>query len=69
MQFERSRIQVTIGAPELAMRNASKSNKKEPKVWSQQLTSIRNRLDNSKRVSQDRFNRFAGTEDGGGMGR
>ena len=69
MQFEQSRIRVTIGAPALAMRNSNKSAKQEPKVWSQQLTSIRNRLDNSKRVADDRFNRFAGTEDGGGRGR
>jgi hypothetical protein len=69
MQFERARIQTAIGAPELAIRNSNKNAKKEPKIWSQQLTSIRNRLDNSKRVADDRFNRFAGTEDGGGRGR
>jgi hypothetical protein len=69
MQSETARIRVTIGAPDRAVRNASQSAKKEPKIWSQQLSSIRNRLDNSRRLSEDRFNRFAGTEDGGGRGR
>jgi len=69
MHSERSRIQVTIGAPTVAIRNSTKEAKKEPKVWSQQLRSIKNRLDNSRRTADDRFNRFAGTEDGGGRGR
>lgn len=69
MQSERMRIQVSIGAPSLQIRNTDKNQKKEPKVWSQQLSSIRNRLDNSRRTSDDRFNRFAGTSDGGGRGR
>ncbi len=69
MQSERARIQVTIGAPALQMKSSNKNTKKEPKVWSQQLSTIRNRLDNSRRLSDDRFNRFAGTEDGGGRGR
>ncbi len=59
---------VTLGAPALAVR-AAQNTKKEPKLWSQKLSSIRNRLDNSRRLSDDRFNRFAGTEDGGGRGR
>ena len=69
MHSEQSRIKVTIGAPLRQMKNTDKTAKKEPKIWSQQLTSIRNRLDNSRRQADDRFNRFAGTEDGGGRGR
>lgn len=68
MQSENARIRVSLGAPDLAVR-AAQSTKKEPKLWSQKLSSIRNRLDNSRRLSDDRFNRFAGTEDGGGRGR
>lgn len=40
-----------------------------PKLWSEKLNTIRNRLDNSRRLSDDRWNRFAGTADGGGRGR
>lgn len=69
MQSEQARIQVSIGAPLRQMKNTDKTTKKEQKVWSAQLTSIRNRLDNSRRLADDRFNRFAGTEDGGGRGR
>jgi hypothetical protein len=69
MISQQARLSVSIGAPERAMRNTSKTTKKEPKLWSEQLSSIRNRLDNSKRLADDRFNRFAGTEDGGGRGR
>jgi uncharacterized membrane-anchored protein YhcB (DUF1043 family) len=69
MHSETARIQVSIGAPAVQVRNSTKHAKKEPKLWSKQLTSIRNRLDNSRREADDRFNRFAGTEDGGGRGR
>jgi hypothetical protein len=69
MHSELARIKVSIGAPAVQVKNAGKSAKKEPKLWSKQLTSIRNRLDNSRRLADDRFNRFAGTEDGGGRGR
>jgi len=69
MQSELTRIRVSIGAPAVQVKHTDKTTKKEPKLWSQQLSSIRNRLDNSRRLSDDRFNRFAGTEDGGGRGR
>jgi hypothetical protein len=38
-------------------------------VWSVQVSTIRNRLTGHKRLSEERWNRFAGTEDGGGLGR
>lgn len=44
-----------------------RQDKKE--TWSVQVSSIRNLLNNKRRVSTDRWNRFAGTEDGGGRGR
>ncbi len=38
-------------------------------IWSVQVSTIRNRLTGHKRLSEERWNRFAGTEDGGGRGR
>lgn len=38
-------------------------------AWSARTQMIRNRLTNHKRQSTDRWNRFAGTASGGGMGR
>lgn len=71
-QAEELRENVDIKAPtrtdKPAERVPSKSEEKE-KLWSSKLSSIRNRLDNSKRLSDDRWNRFAGTTDGGGRGR
>ncbi len=37
-------------------------------VWSAKVGEVRNRLTGKKRASQERWNRFAGTEDGGGRG-
>ncbi len=69
MMSETARLKVDIGAPMKQIKNTDKHTAKEPKLWSKQLTSIRNRLDNSRRLADDRFNRFAGTGDGGGRGR
>lgn len=44
-----------------------KDDKKE--VWSEKVGTIRNRLNDKRRISEDRWNRFAGTEEGGGRGR
>lgn len=44
-----------------------REDKKE--IWSVKVSTIRNRLSDRKRTSNDRWNRFAGTEDGGGRGR
>lgn len=44
----------------------AKSN--EDMVWSAKTQEIRDRLTGKKRMSQDRWNRFAGTEGGGGRG-
>lgn len=44
-----------------------REDKKE--IWSVKVSTIRDRLSDRKRTSDDRWNRFAGTEDGGGRGR
>ncbi len=69
-QAEELRENVDIKAPtrEVKQPERPKEESKE-KLWSSKLSTIRNRLDNSKRVSDDRWNRFAGTTDGGGRGR
>lgn len=41
----------------------------EEVVWSAQTQNIRNRLTGRKRMARDRWNRFAGTAESGGMGR
>jgi hypothetical protein len=38
-------------------------------VWCDKVATIRNRLDGSKRVSKERWNRFSGTGDAGARGR
>lgn len=65
---ELHREQVDIAAPETQLqgKRAEKTVKKDEKIWSAQLVSIRNRLDNSRRTADERWNRFAGTDDGSG---
>jgi hypothetical protein len=36
--------------------------------WSDKVSTVRNRLTGKKRESKERWNRFAGTSDGGGRG-
>ncbi len=50
----------------LARRSGDKS-AKEP-IWSAKLHKIRNKNDGSRRDAKERWNRFAGTSDGGGRG-
>ena len=71
--FQQAALQrdnVDIGTPSTRHDKPDKA-KAEPGAgkWGDKLTTIRNRLDNSRRVSEDRWNRFAGTSDGGGRGR
>ena len=42
--------------------------KSDSPVWSAKVATIRNRLDGKRRASKERWNRFAGTSDGGGRG-
>lgn len=44
------------------------SPKNEEEVWSAKVGEIRNRLTGQKRDAKERWNRFAGTEGGGGRG-
>lgn len=70
MHADMLRENVDIGAPSRESKPPERhAAGMEGKPWSAKLTSIRNRLDNSRRVSDDRWNRFAGTEGGGGRGR
>ncbi len=48
-------------------RKAAKANAGQP-VWSARMQDIRNKLDGKKRMADDRWNRFAGTDGGGGRG-
>lgn len=68
-QAEELRENVDIGTPKRDEKPRDHKQQGEEKLWSSKLSTIRNRLDNSKRLSQDRWNRFAGTTDGGGRGR
>ena len=46
-----------------------KQKEEQDQVWSEKVQKVRDRLTNKKRDARDRWNRFAGTEGGGGMGR
>ncbi len=59
------------GLRETARRSSARgaeAKKGEP-AWSARMQEIRSRLDGKKRMAADRWNRFAGTEGAGGMGR
>lgn len=45
------------------------ANDDDTPVWSARTQEIRSKLDGRKRMAKDRWNRFAGTAGGGGMGR
>ena len=45
-----------------------KEEEREEEAWMATTNSIRNRLTDRKRLSNERWNRFAGTESGGGRG-
>ena len=48
---------------------APKKEAKSPdSEWSDKVSTVRNRLTGKKRASKERWNRFAGTSDGGGRG-
>jgi len=59
-----------------AARNRENESRMRPKnpegkqqEWSDKVSKVRNRLTGKKRDAKDRWNRFAGTSDGGGRGR
>ncbi len=51
-----------------AAKKPKPSGKQADTEWGDKVASIRNRLTGQKRVSRERWNRFAGTSDGGGRG-
>jgi hypothetical protein len=63
---EEARIKVLTKALEKPKKKET-VDKKE--VWSVKVSTIRDRLTGKKRTSEERWNRFAGTESGGGRGR
>ncbi|MEK6747353.1 MAG: hypothetical protein AABY33_10035 [Pseudomonadota bacterium] len=76
MLLRRAQAKTDKDLKEIAEKERKKKRSKEEEkrqdkkeTWSVQVSSIRNLLNNKKRVSHDRWNRFAGTEDGGGRGR
>ena len=56
-------------AREEAKRRAAAEGREEDEVWSAKTQEIKDKLRKKKRKSKDRWNRFAGTSDGGGRGR
>lgn len=47
---------------------AAEAKSEDELVWSAKVGEVRNRLTDKKRASKERWNRFAGTESGGGRG-
>lgn len=62
-------LEAQAAALEAAARAAEVNNDPGTEVWSAKTQDIRNRLTGKKRAASDRWNRFAGTSGGGGMGR
>ena len=58
-----------LNKPNEKSRAKAKEKDDDKQIWSAKVTTIRDRLTNKRRVSEDRWNRFAGTSDGGGRGR
>lgn len=52
-----------------AMRETAPSPPEDDPVWSARMQEIRDRLTSRKRMARERWNRFSGTSDAGGMGR
>ena len=49
-------------------RLAAQKRQGEEPAWSARMQQIRNRIDGKKRMADERWNRFAGTEESGGRG-
>lgn len=48
---------------------SAKKKSDDERPWSARMQQIRNRIDGKKRMADDRWNRFAGTDGAGAMGR
>lgn len=66
--LEKEREEKIKEAASASSRKAAKNKQDDKPVWSARLQEIRNRVDGKKRMADERWNRFAGTDDGGGRG-
>lgn len=66
--LEKEREEKLKEAARESSRKAAKHKQEGQPVWSARLQEIRNRVDGKKRMADERWNRFAGTEDSGGRG-
>jgi len=64
----RQRRAEEVRVKDLAKVQAPKKEEKSNPEWSDKVSTVRNRLTGKKRESKERWNRFAGTSDGGGRG-
>jgi uncharacterized protein (DUF3084 family) len=67
-ELDREREENMRETAKKSSRGAANS-KVEGPVWSAKMQEIRSKITGKKRMAEDRWNRFAGTEDSGGMGR
>lgn len=66
--LEREREEDMREAAKKSSRNAANSKVQGP-AWSAKMQEIRSKIDGKKRMADDRWNRFAGTDGAGAMGR
>ncbi len=66
--LEKEREEEVKEAGRDSSRRAAKKNQDGQPVWSARMQEIRSRIDHKKRMADERWNRFAGTEDSGGRG-
>ncbi len=69
LNFARLNDNVDVAAPESKPKLGNSALKKEAVPNSPKVMEIRNRLTNKREKAEERWNRFAGTADGGGRGR
>lgn len=66
--LEKEREEELKEAGRESSRRAAKTAKDGQPLWSARMQEIRNRIDGKKRMADERWNRFAGTEESGGRG-
>lgn len=69
MQDEQMRQNVDIGAPEHETKREKTTEMTQEEMRKARMVAIRSNLSSRVRRSNDLWNRFAGTSDGGGRGR
>ncbi len=68
-ELDREREEEMREAALASSRKAEKTDGQGKPVWSAKMQEIRNKNTGRKQMAADRWNRFAGTEGGGGRGR